>query len=226
MSTPEPKPGRIRQLRTAYTLTRQADPRIGWVLLACLLLPILAGVGFGLIIGGPVLWGLFGLGIGMLLATFVFGRRAEKAALSQIEGKPGAAAAVLGTLRRGWTVTPAVAATRQYDVVHRVVGRPGVVLIAEGSPGRVSNLLRSESRRTARVIGEVPIHEIVVGDADGQVTLRKLNRAVIKLPKALRPGQVTDVNQRLKAMPSMQQPVSMPKGPLPKGARMPRPPRG
>ena len=127
MSTPEQKPGRIRQLRTAYTLTRQADPRIGLVLLACLLLPILAGVGFGLLIGGPVLWGLFGLGIGLLLATFVFGRRAEKAALSQIEGKPGAAAAVLGTLRRGWTVTPAVAATRQYDVVHRVVGRPAEI---------------------------------------------------------------------------------------------------
>jgi hypothetical protein len=226
VSTPEQKPGRIRQIRTAYTLTRQADPRIGWVLLACLVLPILAGVGFGLLIGGPVLWGLFGFGIGLLLATFVFGRRAEKAALSQIEGKPGAAAAVLGTLRRGWTVTPAVAANRQYDVVHRVVGRPGVVLIAEGSPGRVGNLLRSESKRTARVIGEVPIHEIVVGDGEGQVTLRKLNRAVIKLPKALRPGQVTDVNQRLKAMSSMQQPVAMPKGPLPKGARVPRPPRG
>jgi hypothetical protein len=226
VSTPDKKPGRIRQLRTAYTLTRQADPRIGWVLLACLLLPILAGVGLGLLIGGPVLWGLFGLGVGLLLATFIFGRRAEKAALSQIEGKPGAAAAVLGTLRRGWTVTPAVAANRQYDVVHRVVGRPGVVLIAEGSPGRVSNLLRSEARRTARVVGEVPIHEIVVGDAEGQVTLRKLNRAVIKLPKALRPGQVTDVNQRLKAMASMQQPAAMPKGPLPKGARIPRPPRG
>ena len=40
--------------------------------------------------------------LGLVAATFIFGRRAERAAYAQIEGQPGAAAAALGSLRSGW----------------------------------------------------------------------------------------------------------------------------
>jgi hypothetical protein len=226
VSSDAPKQGRIAQIRTAYSVTKKADPRIGWILLGIVLLATGVGVGVGLLLDSPVLWGVLGFTVGLLTATIVFGRRAERSAMRQIEGQTGAAAAVLGTLRKGWTVTPGVAATRSYEVVHRVVGPPGVVLVGEGNPGRVSTLIKNEVKRTARVVGpDVPIHEVVVGDTDGAVPLGKLNRHVMKLGRTLRGPQVSDVLSRLRAMPSMQQPAAMPKGPIPKGAKLPRPPK-
>ena len=106
----------------------------------------------GFLIGHPFYLGFIGLMLGVLAATIVFGKRAEKAAFSQVDGQPGAAAAALNMLRKGWTVTPAVAVTRNQDIVHRAVGRPGVVLVGEGSPSRVPALIvdREEEGRPVR----------------------------------------------------------------------------
>jgi hypothetical protein len=212
--------GRLSQIRAAYQMTKKADPRV---------LPIVLLVGFGtfavflaigLVIGHPIYLSLLGVLIALLTMTIVFGRRAERAAYAQVEGQPGAAAAVLNTIRRGWTVTPAVTATRNQDVVHRAVGRAGIVLIGEGSPNRVGNLLSAERRKMARIAGDIPIHEVVAGNGEGEVPLRKLQGHLMKLPKALRPGEVTDLNNRLRAVGERSLPI--PKGPLPKNARMPR----
>ena len=70
------------------------------------------------------------------------------------------------------------------------------------------------------------MHEILVGDGDGQVPLRKLSRTVMKLPRALRPAEVTDLNFRLKALDNQRGQLPIPKGPLPKNARMPKVPKG
>jgi hypothetical protein len=162
--------------------------------------------------------------LGFLAATIVFGRRAERAAFRQVEGQPGAAAAALNMLRRGWTVTPAVAVTRNQDVVHRAVGRPGVVLIGEGSPSRVGNLLATEKRKVARFVPDVPIYDVQAGNEAGQIPLRKLNGHLMKLPRNLKTYQVAEVNRRLKALGTTNLPI--PKGPMPRNARMPKGPRG
>src|SRR5215207_9709063 len=146
------KKGRIAQIRQTYHMAKRTDPRIGWISLAAVLavLALLAVV--GLFVQPVWLWPLIGLPMAVLAGAVVFGRRAERAAYLQIEGQPGAAMAALGTLRRGWDVTPVVATNKHQDVVHRAVGRPGVVLVGEGtSPGRVTNLLNQEKRRHARV---------------------------------------------------------------------------
>lgn len=212
--------GRLTQIRAAYRMTRQSDPRV-------LPIVLLTGLGvfavflvLGLILEHPIYASILGLMVGMLAMTFVFGRRAEKAAYAQVEGQPGAAAAVLNSLRRGWTVTPAVAVTRNQDVVHRAVGRPGIVLIGEGSPSRLSNLMAAEKRKMARIAGEAPIHDVVAGNAEGQVPLRKLQSHLMKLPRTLRPVEVTDLNNRLRAVGDRALPI--PKGPMPKNARIPR----
>ena len=93
----------------------------------------------------------------------LFGRFAQAAQYSAIEGQPGAAAAVLENMRGSWTVTPAIAANRNMDVVHRTVGRPGVILVGEGSPTRLASLMAAEKKRVARVAYEVPIFEFQVG---------------------------------------------------------------
>jgi hypothetical protein len=153
----------------------------------------------------------------------VFGKRAEKAAFAQVEGQPGAAAAALNMLRRGWTVTPGVAATRNQDVVHRAVGRPGVVLVGEGSPTRVANLLATERKKVTRFVPDVPVYEVQAGNEDGQVPLRRLNSKLMKMPRNLKNDQVAEVNRRLKALGTMNLPI--PKGPMPKGMKMPKGPR-
>ncbi len=217
------KQGRVAQIRSAYSMTRKVDPMVGWVTAAAGLLVFAVVLAVGFLIGHPVYLGIMGFMAAFLVATIVFGKRAEKAAFSQVDGQPGAAAAALNMLRRGWVVTPAVAVTRNQDIVHRAVGRPGVVLIGEGSPTRVQALLVTEKKKVARYVPDVPVYDVQAGNGEGQVRLRKLNNHLMKLPRNLTNSQVTEVNRRLKALGTMSLPI--PKGPMPKGTRMPRGPR-
>jgi hypothetical protein len=222
MARKDGKPGRLAQIRQTYQMTKQSDPRIGWILLGWFLLPVVIMVAVSVLLKN---WWLLPLGIttGLLIAAIVLGRRAERAAYAQIEGQPGAAAAVLNTLGKGWFITPAVAVTKNQDIVHRVIGRPGVILVGEGSGSRVTHALRNEKQREARFVPDVEFTEIVLGPEEGQVPLTRLVKTVRKMDKKLTPGQVTEVRRRLEALTN--QPVPMPKGPIPKSTRAMRPPR-
>jgi Domain of unknown function (DUF4191) len=218
--------GRIAQIRSVYRMAKQTDPRIGLIVFAVFLAVFALFLVIGFVFGHPILLGITGFLLGFLPATIVFGRRAERAAFAQVEGQPGAGMAVLNALRRGWTVTPVVAAApRTQDVVHRAVGRPGVVLVAEGNPNRVAQLVMGEKRRLGRLLGDVPVYDFVVGDGPGQVPLRRLQATMTKLPRNLRKDQVAEVNNRLRALGDTQQKM-MPKGPVPKNIRLPRNLRG
>lgn len=215
------KAGRIKQMRMVARLVNQQNRKA---------LPITIGTGLGIMVV-LILVGLFigqvtliplGVLLGLLAATLLFGRFAQSAQFKALEGQPGAAAAVLQSMRGNWTVTPAVNANRNMDVVHRAVGRPGVILVGEGMPSRVAQLIAAEKKKTARVAHDVPIFEFQVGDEEGQIPPRKLQRKVIRLPRNLKPTAVNDLNYRLKAL---QPTLQMPKGPLPKNARQPKPPR-
>jgi hypothetical protein len=224
--TDKPKRSRIRQVRQTYAMARRVDRRIGWWTFGTALLVVAVTVALGLLVGPLWMWLVLGLPIAFLAAVIVFGRRAERAAYRQIEGQPGAAMSALSTLRRGWVATPAVVVNRQQDVIHRVTGRAGIVLVGEGNPQRLGAMLGQERRRCARIAADTPVHEIVVGNDEGQVPLRKLGSTVTKLPKALSGSQVAELNRRLRAMPAS--PVPMPKGPLPRNVKLPKgsmPPR-
>jgi hypothetical protein len=210
------KPGRIKQIRQSYTMTKQSDPRIGLILLGVFLLAGLAGFAVMLLVFKTILFAVvFGVLVGTLAVLIIFGRRAQRAALSQIEGKPGAAAAALGMLRRGWKTDAAIAVNKQQDLVTRVVGPPGIVLIGEGNPNRLKPMLAAERRKHERVARETPIHELLVGNGEGQVPLPKLTKRVTKLGKELKPAQMTDVLARIKALDANRSSIPMPKGPVP-----------
>lgn len=211
------KPGRIRQLRQAYSITKRTDRRIGLILLGVFLFSF--AVGYALFWLLPPPWLIFDLisafFVGLLGAVSVFGRRATNSQLKQMEGKPGAAAAVLGMLKRGWRTDTAIAFNRQQDVVHRVVGPPGIVLVGEGNPNRLRALLASERTKHQRVTSETPVHEIIVGYGEGEVPLAKLSRRVRKMKRQIKPAEMTDVLARLKALDANRSQVPIPKGPVP-----------
>lgn len=220
---------KLAQIRQTWQLTKRVDRKLPLVTAAWFLGVFLVFLALGFLLDQPWFFGFLGLLSGLLAATVVFGRRAERAAYSQIEGQPGAAAAVLRSLRRGWTVTEGVAVTptrdiRQAAMVHRATGRPGVVLVAEGPPSRAAQLIAQERKRLGRVVPDVPVYDVQVGGASGQVPIGKLQRHLVKLPRNIRPAQVAEVERRLKSLG--QSSLPLPKGPLPKGARMPRPPKG
>ncbi|MFD6419059.1 DUF4191 domain-containing protein [Streptomyces sp. NPDC060194] len=223
-SSASENPGRLKQIALTYKMTRKADPRIGLILAAVFIgvFGVLLAIGF--LIDFPVYLGILGFLLAFLATAIVFGRRAERAAFGQMEGQPGAAAAVLDNIGRGWTTTPAVAMNRNQDVVHRAVGKAGIVLVAEGNPNRVKSLLAAEKKKMARIVIDVPVHDLIVGRDEGQVPLKKLRTTMLKLPRVLSGPQVTATNDRLKAMGDMMSRMPIPKGPMPgsKGARMPR----
>jgi hypothetical protein len=172
----------------------------------------------GVLLGSPYIFILLAVVLGGMAALVVFGRRAQGSAYRQVEGQPGAAAWVLEGMRGDWRVTSGVAGTAQLDAVHRVLGRPGIVLVAEGVPSRTRGLLAQEKKRIARVVGDTPIYDITVGDDEGQIPLRKLSAHVMKLPRNLSAAEVNSLGRRMSALGGARMPV--PGGPLPGGKQM------
>jgi len=214
--------GRLKQIRMVAKLVNQQNKRALPITFGAAAGVALVLVLVGLFVGPLAIFIPLAVLLGLITAMILFGRFAQQAQYSAIDGQLGAAAAVLQNMRGDWTVTPAVAGNRTMDVVHRAVGRPGVVLVGEGVPSRVAGLLAAERKKTERVAHGVPIHEFQAGNGEGQVPVSKLQRKITTLPRTLRPPAVTDLNYRLKALqPTMQ----MPKGPMPKGARQPRMPK-
>ncbi|MFS2292198.1 MAG: DUF4191 domain-containing protein [Actinomadura sp.] len=216
------RPGRLKQIRMVAQLLRKADPKALPIVFAsaagAFAVLVLIGVVFGR------LWLFVPLGILAALAVgmIVFGQLAQRAQYRMLAGQPGAAVAVLKNMRGDWTVTEAVSGNRNLDMVHRVVGRPGVVLVSEGPRSRVGPLLGAEKKRISRAAAQVPIYDVQVGEEEGQIPVDKLQRHLMKLPRNLKKGQVAELNDRLQALPRSMQ---MPKGPIPKGVKMPKGPK-
>lgn len=210
---------RRQQLWQAFQMQRKEDK---------LLLPLMIGALVGvtvlfLVIG--LIFGLqwfllpIGLLLGALAAFIIFGRRVQKNVYAKAEGQAGAAAWVLDNLQGKWRVSPGVAATTQLDAVHRVVGLPGVILVAEGSPQRVKSLLAQEKKKVSRLVGDTPIYDVVIGNEQDQVPLKELQRYLTKLPRNIDAKRMDLIEGRLSALATRGGPA-LPKGPLPSGAKM------
>ena len=221
----QPKVGRLkkvgdqaRMMKQAYSLTRKNDPKLPWFMLIAFVAAAAVFELIGILLGSPFLFLPIAVLFGALAALIVFGRRAQGSAYRQVEGQPGAAAWVLEGMRGDWQVSSGVAGTTQLDAVHRVLGRPGVVLVGEGAPSWVRPLLAQEKKRIARIAGDAPIYDVLVGDEEGQVPLRKLSAHVMKLPRNLDGGELNALRKRVAALGGARMPV--PGGPMPGGRQM------
>lgn len=205
----------MRQLRESYKVTAEQDPRLPWLLLACVLAPVLLAVLLGHFVGWTALWVMVGLLAGLGLAMWLFTRRLQSSVYKRVEGQPGSAQAALQMLGKGWSYTAGINATRQMDVVHRAVGPGGLLLIGEGQPSRLRQLLATEVKRHEQTAYGVTVQTIQMGDGPGQVPLNKLADHIKKLPKQLDATQVDEVNKRLRAMDAVRMRGPVPKGPIP-----------
>lgn len=209
---------RRRQIFEAFKMQRREDKKLVPLMVGVFLLAVLVVFGIGLIFDVHWIVLPIGLAIGVLAAVSIFGRRVQRSVYAKADGQPGAAGWALDTMRGQWRVTPGVAGTTHLDAVHRVIGRPGIILVAEGAPHRVKGLVAQEKKRTARVVGKTPIYDVVVGDGEGEVPLSKLQRHLAKLPRNISAAEMDSLETRLAALGSRS--AALPKGPLPAGAKM------
>ncbi len=213
------KQSQLAVVKDAYRLVKKDSPlSILWCAVVFILV-LTFGIIIGNNLGHPIYAGFLSLPMAFLAAFFLFTRYANSAAFSSIEGQVGAGASVLMSIRRGFLTTPAVNVNRDQDMVHRVSAKAGIILVGEGGFG-VKSLMQDERRKMERFLSGVPVTEIVVGSAQGQVSIRKLQKHLKKLPKKLSTVQLREVRARLKSVGGLNLP--MPKGPMPTNLKMPR----
>ena len=150
----------------------------------------------------------------VLAALIVFGRRAQKAVYGQMEGQPGAAAGVLGTARPRLDRRP----RRSPSTASRTSStawsaRRGSCWSARATRTGSRRLLTAESAvATQRVVTDTPVHEIIVGNDEGQVPAREADPPRPEDEASGAAGaQITDVIARLKAIDASRPPYRCPR---------------
>ena len=215
------KQGRIRQMIEVFKQTQEIDRSTLPMMLVGLVVPIVLAVLLTWLIFHSPWYGLFvGLMIGVLVAMIILARKAERAAYGRIAGQQGAARAAMGSIRRGWNVEnePCAIDPRSQEMVFRASGRAGVALVVESTSGKAITLLRKEASRTEKLLQNVPVHQIVVSEEEGDIPLNKLAGHMMRLKPVLTKDEAAAVAQRLRAMPN---PIrqAIPKGVDPMRAR-------
>ncbi|WP_411376180.1 DUF4191 domain-containing protein [Arthrobacter sp. MPF02] len=212
------KPSRLKQIGEVFTMTRRHDPMVPWLMLLVFLGVVAVSFLVGFWLDNWITGLIIGIPLGLLGATLILSRRAERAAFAQIENQPGASGAALGTLRRGWITEeqPVAVNPRTQDAVFRAIGRPGVVLVSEGPTHRVKPLLDAERKRLARILPNVTVHVIESGRGEGQVPLSQVAKKMGKLKKELTKLEVNAVSKRIAALGNR---LPIPKGIDPYKAR-------
>ena len=209
---------RIKQIGMVFKFTARRDKLFVPLVAIAVAVPIIAAV-VAFILGAGWMWlpiGFMGALLGMMI---VLNLRSQKAMMREAEGQPGAAASIIESMRGDWRVSPAIASTTQFDMVHLVIGRPGVILIGEGSTSRVRGLIAQEKRRLVKVIGSADLRDYVIGNEEGQLPLAKLRTTLMKLPRTITGKDVNALDKRLTALSARPQ---MPKGAIPKNMRPPK----
>ncbi len=213
------------QLWQAFKLQKERDKKLIPYMLLAFLVPVVLLLLLSLVFGAWWANLIAGIILGAVAAFWMFTRRLQSGVYDQIEGESGAAAWALSNMRDGvgmkWITEPGIATNRHMDAVHRVVGTPGVVLVGEGSSHRVKQMLAQEQKKISRIAPRTPVYDVMVGDGEGQVPVKKLQSHLMRLPRNIKKSEVDALNSRLASIARLNNPQSaIPKGPLPKGGQM------
>ena len=210
---------RLKQIGTVISFTAKQDRWFVPLAIAAVGVPLVL-VGLAVGVGGwSVVWVPVGVLIALLALLIVLNLRSNRAMMNAAEGQPGAAASILENMRGDWRVSPAVSSTTQFDMVHLVIGRPGVILLGEGNAQRVRGLIGQEKRRLSKVIGTAPLYDYLIGTGEDELSIRKLRSTLMRLPRNLTGKDVNALDKRLTALSARPR---MPQGAIPKDMRPPK----
>jgi hypothetical protein len=218
MAKPEEKVSfveRLKQIGQVFAFTAKQDKWFVPLIAAAVLIPIALTV-LAVLLGLGVVVIPVGVLVALLAALIVLNLRSNAAMMNAAEGQPGAAASIIENMRGDWRVRPAASSTTQFDMVHVVIGRPGVILVGEGQPQRVKGLIGQEKRRLSKVIGKAPMYDYILGHAEGELPIKKIRTTLMRLPRNLTGKDVNALDKRLAALMARPQ---MPKGAIPKNMR-------
>jgi len=212
--------GTLRRFAMGIKMTKEYDKSLIPLMIGAFLVILAIFILVSLFMSPWWTYPIFGVLFGLMGAMLVLNWRAKGAMFRRYAGQPGCAEVGLNLLPKGWIKNPAIAVDRYQNIVHRVVGPAGIVLIGEGQPGRVREMLATETKRHESIKYHVTVTSLVMGDAENQVPLTKLDKYIKKLPKTIKGSQVTEVMARLKALDGARPRMPIPKGPMSmKGAR-------
>ncbi len=209
---------RLKQIGMVFAFTARRDKWFVPILIAAAAIPIAFTV-VAVVLGWGFLWIPVGVMLTLLAVLIVLNLRSNKAMLAQAAEQRGSSAQIVENMRGDWRVTPGLASTTQLDIVHLVIGKPGVILLGEGDKGRVKALIGQERKRLSRVIGSADLRDFHVGQGEGELPIAKLRVTLMKLPRTLTGRDVNALDKRLKALTSRPQ---LPKGAIPKNMRPPK----
>lgn len=197
------KRGFFKQIGDVFKMTRKYDPSVLWWMIGAFVAALLVGLVIGLITGSPVLWTLMFIPLGLLAAIIIMNKKAEKAAFSQIDGRPGAAGAALSQLGRGWVVEeePIAVNPRTQETVFRATGKAGVVLVADGEYHRAKKLAEKQRKHMERFLPNVEIRVLQVGHGQNEVRLYEVKSTIKRMKKTLNRHEVRAVEQRISSLP-------------------------
>lgn len=228
---PEKRPGFFSQIKSLFRFTREAYPWLPWAQIGILV----GGVLIGLIVGYVIppfqvwtliLWAVTGLMLGVLGSMFLMTRLSTSAMYKKIDGMPGATGHVLSTsLGRSWQAsdTPVGINPKTQEAVYRTVGRGGVVVVGEGSRGRLTRLINEERTKVQRVAQGVPVTVLYVGHGEDDVAIGDLAKTIKKLPKAIDKTTMAAVIRRIDSVSQSLASLPIPKGVDPTKVRAQRP---
>lgn len=230
-TAPEKRPNFFSQLRTLFRFTREAFPGLPVVLPLIVVAGIGVGVGIGFLIPpvavwSVILWGVTGLMAGVLAAMVTLTRLSTRAMYRKIDGMPGAAGHVLSTgLGRNWSASemPVGVNPRTQEAVYRTIGRGGVVIVGEGSRGRLTRLVNDERSKVQRVASGVPVTVLYVGHGEDEVPIKDLASRIKGLPKKIDRATMAAVIKRVDSVSQSVTSLPIPKGIDPTRVRAQRP---
>ncbi|RBP99966.1 DUF4191 domain-containing protein [Bifidobacterium xylocopae] len=215
------KSSTISQIRQIFKFTYADDRSLPWYMAVAFILPVLVAVAICLVMRtGWLTWILtilLGVMVGVLLATITLTRRSDRVGYRQMDGRPGAAGAVLANISKAgfdFPQDPVWIDPKTKDAVWRGSGRTGVYLVGEGDYGRVMKAMNREEERVRRITqgSAIPIYRISVGRGDKQVPLEKLQRTIIRKKVKLTSEELDQLKGRLKTLQMRQSSLNMPKG--------------
>lgn len=205
---------RLKTIGMAIKFTNQRDKLFLPLEAAAILLPFVIVTALVVFAKFSLLWYISALFVALLAGMIVLNMRTSKVVNKEAIGKPGAAYALIDGIR-GWQVTPGVAALSETQMVHRAVGKAGVVLLGEGG-GKVRKLLGQEKKRISRVVGSTPVYTFMVGEtANDDFSVTEVRKRLMKLPKNIDSKAANHIAKRLDALGIG---MAIPKGPIPTSA--------